>query len=103
MRCSTRPDPAGPDRIRQAEAAVTAAAARAPRADESATMRRHAAAVLYLLWVGGPQLGINPEDWPDELADTVLAAARRADVPGTAASSDGADSAGRGTARGMNS
>ena len=51
------------------------------RADESATVRRHATAVLHLLWVGGPQLGINPEDWPAELADTVLAAARRADVP----------------------
>jgi hypothetical protein len=69
-------DAAGPDRIRQAESAVTAAADRAPRAGESTTARRHAAAVLHLLWVGGQQLCITPEDWPNELADTVLAAAR---------------------------
>ena len=96
-------DAAGPDRIRQAEAAGTAPAGRAPRADESATVPRHPAAVLHLLWVGGPQLGINPKTGPDELADTVLAAARRADVPVTAASNRGAESTDRGTAHGMNS
>jgi hypothetical protein len=69
-------DAAGPERIRQAESAVTAAAVRASCAGESATVRRHAAAVLHLLWVGGQQLCIAPEDWPNELADTVLAAVR---------------------------
>jgi hypothetical protein len=65
-------------RMRQAESAVTAAAAdRAPCAGETAKVRRHAAAVLHLLWVGGEQLCISPEDWPNELADTVLAAGSR--------------------------
>ena len=75
-------DLAGPDRTHQAEAAITVAGGRASRRNEPDTTRRHAEAVLHLLWVGGQRLAITPGYWPDELANTVLAATRRADVLG---------------------